>query len=164
MENTYWRQITLFPPFGMFQSANVFPLHVLLLWPILPHLLQTTDFDYLGSLNMLVDSSFLLFLAFFGLPRALLITGGSITGVCKGGHKFDPLHGWTINEYVVNTVDFLSNATTKHIQFKTIIAKQQEHECMELQKTTPVIRNDTKFRFGTIDPHACYWMSAWNSS
>ena len=64
-----------------------------LLWPIFPHFLQTIDFDYLGSLKLFLDSSFLLFLDFFGLPRAILITSGSITSVCKGGHKFGPLHG-----------------------------------------------------------------------
>ena len=35
---------------------------------------------------------------------------------------------------------------------------------MELHKTTPVIRIHTKFWFNTIDPHAWYGMSAWNSS
>jgi len=38
-------------------------------------------------LKLFLNSSFLLFLAFFGLPGALLITG-----VCKRGHKFGPLH------------------------------------------------------------------------
>ena len=84
---------TLFPPFGMVLSANVFPLHDLLLCPIVRQFLQTTDLDYLARLNLLVDSSFFLFLAFFGLTGALLMTGGSITGVCRGGHKLGPLHG-----------------------------------------------------------------------
>ena len=96
-----------------------------LLWPIFPHFLQTIDFDYLGSLKLFLDSSFLLFLDFFGLPRAILITSGSITSVCKGGHKFGPLHGYTINEYFAKTVDFQSSETIKHIQFKTITIKQQ---------------------------------------
>ena len=46
------------------------------------------------------------------------MTGGSITGICRGGHKLGPLHGYTINEYVVSTVDFLPNATSRHIQIK----------------------------------------------
>ena len=91
-----------------YQNSSL--LHVLLLWPTFPQLLQTTNFDCLGSLKLFLGSSFLLSLAFFGLLGALLITGGSMIGLCKGGHKFGPLHGKTINEYVVKPVDFMSNA------------------------------------------------------
>ncbi|KAL5191590.1 hypothetical protein HKD37_04G010850 [Glycine soja] len=49
--------------------------------------------ELLNWLDLMVDSSFFLFLAFFGLPGALLMTGGSIAGVCRGGHKLGPLHG-----------------------------------------------------------------------
>jgi len=91
----------------MFLSVVVLPLHVLLLWPTLPHILQKTNFDCLGSLKLVLGSSLLLFLAFFGLTNALLITGGSKTSLCLGGHKFGPIHGNTINEYVDKNVDFL---------------------------------------------------------
>ena len=58
----------LFPSFGMILSVDVFPLHALLLCPIVRQFLQTTDLDCLARLGLLVDSSFFLFLAFFGLP------------------------------------------------------------------------------------------------
>ena len=90
---------------SMFLSVIVLPLHVLLLWPTLPHFLQTTNFDCLGSLKLVLGSSLLLFLTFFGLLGSLLITDGSMTSLCIGGHKFGPLHGNTINKFVDKKVD-----------------------------------------------------------
>jgi len=87
------KKITLLPPFGIFLSAAVLPLHVLLLCPNSLHLLHlTVPFTFFNLLEF-VGSSFVFLLAFLGLPIVLLKYGGWISNASKVGHNLGPLLG-----------------------------------------------------------------------